>query len=337
VKLFAGIDGGATKTRVVLTTLDGAILAEQVTGPSNYQTVGMDEAVHNLLGGVDAALAQVERPIGAVERVVAGFAGFDTRADLPSLQALMDRAGTHWGADRAWMAVNDAVVAWAGALAAEPGAIVISGTGSIAFAVNAEGCSVRADGWGHWLGDEGSGFDIGRGGVMAALRALDGRGGDTAMVDVLMRHTAAQGVADWQAWVVQITQDGADSHSQIAAFAPHVCRLADAGDAECLQILEQAAENLFRAAWSVVRRSRLNEAGETVPVAIVGSVLTNDPYLRRRFSERLQAECSLCQVVEPLSQPAEGAALLARQPWRLPKDVLSVVSTAGDWGLGIGD
>ena len=140
-KLYAGIDGGATKTRVVLTTADGVTLAEQVSGPSNYQTVGMDAAVANLLSGLDAALAQVGQPIQAVERVVAGVAGFDAKADATSILQMMAKAAVHTGPQTEWIAVNDAVVAWAGALAAQPGAIVISGTGSIAFAVNGDGCS----------------------------------------------------------------------------------------------------------------------------------------------------------------------------------------------------
>ena len=78
---------------------------------------------------------------------------------------------------------SDAVLAHAGALGGEPGVVLIAGTGVVALAIDADGALRTADGWGPWLGDEGGGAWIGASGLRAALRALDGRGPSTALLD----------------------------------------------------------------------------------------------------------------------------------------------------------
>ena len=76
---------------------------------------------------------------------------------------------------------HDAVIALIGATDARPGIIVISGTGSMAFGIDPSERRARTGGWGFMLGDEGSGFDIARRGLIACLRAYDGRGADTSI------------------------------------------------------------------------------------------------------------------------------------------------------------
>ena len=70
---------------------------------------------------------------------------------------------------RSSVVVNDVVGAWASGSLASAGIVAISGTGSNVFGVNAAGDSWRCGGWGHILGDEGSGYWIGLGAIRAAL------------------------------------------------------------------------------------------------------------------------------------------------------------------------
>src|SRR5207302_4816203 len=85
---------------------------------------------------------------------------------------------------------NDAVIALAGATASGQGIIAIAGTGSIAFGRNASGRTARAGGWGYIFGDEGSGFDIVRQALRAALRMEEGWGPATRLREVLLGATA---------------------------------------------------------------------------------------------------------------------------------------------------
>ena len=103
---------------------------------------------------------------GEVDLVAAGLTGFDGDA-----AAVARAVGTRV------IVTNDAVIGYLGALGAQPGVVIVAGTGVIALASGEDGRWARADGWGSLLGDDGGGYWIGRRGLALALRARDGRGG----------------------------------------------------------------------------------------------------------------------------------------------------------------
>jgi glucosamine kinase len=319
--LFLGIDGGATKTKVVVVDETGALQAEAQTGASNYQIVGVESAAQHLAQGITAALSTTGSTPAAVTGMVAGFAGLDGPADVDPVSRLMRVAMAQVGIHAPWQAVNDAVVAWAGALGGKPGAIIISGSGAIAFAVNQEGQSAHADGWGHWLGDEGSGFDIGRRGLQAAVRAADGRGPATLLLDQLLSRHGNQ-PETWKASVSQLNAAGSDdAHAQIASFAPEVVQVADKGDHVAHEILREAGHNLAHTAAGALRHVELIHAAN---VATVGSLFVHSLILRDYFSQTLHQLLPGAVVHWPQAEPAQGAALLARRPGLIPGDVVSV-------------
>jgi glucosamine kinase len=319
--LFLGIDGGATKTKVVVVDETGVLQTDAQTGASNYQIVGVETAAQNLAKGITAAVRETGSSPAAVAGVVAGFAGLDGPADVDAVSQLMATAMAEVGVDAPWQAVNDAVVAWAGALGGKPGAIIISGSGAIAFAVNHLGKSAHADGWGHWLGDEGSGFDIGRRGLQAAVRAADGRGSATLLQERLLRRHAGQAEA-WKAWISQLNAANSDdAHAQIAAFAPEVVQIAARGDTVAREILREAGQALAHSTASALNQVELIHAAN---VATVGSLFAHSLILRDYFSLSLRQLLPGAVVHWPHAEPAQGAGLLARQPELIPRDVVSL-------------
>ena len=74
------------------------------------------------------------------------------------------------------LVVNDALIALQAGVGDAPGIVIVSGTGSIAYGRNDHGEASRAGGWGYVLGDEGSGYWIGRLALRAVVRHADGRG-----------------------------------------------------------------------------------------------------------------------------------------------------------------
>lgn len=317
MRFLMGVDGGATKTRVVIGDRSGACLGEGRSGPSNFQVVGVEAAGANLAEAARAALAAAGQPAGVVEALVAGMAGLDSPGDEPMIRALMEAGLGACAIDADWWVVNDTVAAWAGALAGEPGGIVISGSGAAALAVNGAGESCHADGLGHWLGDEGSGFDVGRKGIQTALRAVEGRGPGSALVSPLLGLCGG----DIYGWAARLAEDSALAHREITRFAREVVTAAELGDAPALEILKEAGANLAATGAAVVRRAGLS-AQPTV--ATVGSLFANAHPLRAAFAEEMADLLPGCQVIAPRLQPAEGALLLARQPALLPKAVLCI-------------
>jgi glucosamine kinase len=134
--------------------------------------------------------------------------------------------------------INDALAAHVGAFAGGPGTILITGTGAICFDVTEEGQVRQIDGWGPWLGDDGSGQWIGRHGLRAVLRALDGRGEQTELsADAALLAGTVERLPQW------ISELGAPAR-RLGMFAPHVMTRASEGDAVAVEIIDQATRLL---------------------------------------------------------------------------------------------
>lgn len=211
-------------------------------------------------GGVraaEAAILAVARDFGPVDEVIVGAAGALAAPD--AARALGDALLKSLGVQRVAV-TSDAVIAHAGALNGEPGVVLIVGTGVVALAIGANGALRSADGWGPWLGDEGGGAWIGAAGLRAALRAHDGRGPATTLLDAARARFGAP-----ETWPAQLTGAAA-----LASFAPDV--LAAERDAAALAIISGAAEALAATARA---------AGDG-PVAMVGG-LAGVPALRAQL------------------------------------------------------
>src|SRR5271166_6936202 len=216
-RFLMGIDGGATKTLAAVLDLHSRALYVAHGGPSNEDAVGAAMAVDSLLQAADEALAQAAITSSELGAAVLAVAGTDT-----------DTLAEHVRAVRSddWIVVNDVVGAWATATGAAPGLAVISGTGSNVFGVGPEGNAWRAGGWGHVLGDEGSGYWLGVQSIKAALRDREGSGPETTLSETVTEFFGMPSVEALASYVYSKPL----SKAEIAAFAPEVSRLAEAGD-----------------------------------------------------------------------------------------------------------
>jgi len=198
---------------------------------------------------------------------------------------------------------HDGRIALAGAMAGGPGAIVIAGTGSIAFGENSAGKTARAGGWGYVFGDEGGGFDVVRQAVRSALRDHEGWGPQTALTAALLAET---GTRDANA-LVHLFYTAEWPRSRVAALAPVVNRAAEEGDPAAIGILQQSAQQLAMLAGAV--RRQLWEPRETSRLAWIGGTFRSE-ILLERF--RMLAELDgLVATAEPEHPPAMGALILA--------------------------
>ncbi|MEV5595485.1 BadF/BadG/BcrA/BcrD ATPase family protein [Streptomyces sp. NPDC052496] len=311
-----GVDSGGSGLRIAVARADerdARPLASYTsqepigTGPN-----GMD--AHQLLKQLVPAAQDLMRDTGAgrFDAVCVGAAGMATlgtelRAELPG--ALAETFGV-----RRLALAADAVTAYAGALGQQPGAVVAAGTGVIAMGTDltATGGWRRADGWGHLLGDCGSGAWIGRAGLEAALRAHDGRAGGSAVL--LSRMEALFGPAGE---LPGMLYPRADRTAVLASFAPEVA--ASAGhDPVAAAILTGAARHLAEAAAAVCPSA----AGSVV--AFTGGLLRlGEPLLtplRTAFDELLPRARRVEAEGDPLGGALRVAAALANDRLLLPTD-----------------
>ncbi len=293
-----GIDAGGTKTVGYLADESGRVLAEGRAGGANLQRegeLGVEKTLHAVM---DQALGERGLELAAIGL---GMAGVDRERDGTVVRGIMRRIA----ARSRVVVVNDALIALVAGVGEDPGVVIICGTGSIAYGRNSLDQAARAGGWGHILGDEGSGYWIGRQALRAVARAADGRGPATALTARILSHFGASEVPQ----LVGEVYDREQRHPDLAQLARLVQQARDEGDEVATQLLELAAHELVRAARSVVERLRMRDS--SFAFVLAGGVFCGVPWLSDELARRLPAIAPQARVIGLTVEPALGAVSLA--------------------------
>jgi N-acetylglucosamine kinase-like BadF-type ATPase len=289
--LILGIDGGGSKALVALADKSGQVLKVSRSAGVNP----MDNRDWR-------------------ERLAAHLKDFAGTPGLAGIGAAMPAYGevAHLSAEQRGAVaaafgtvpqrvLNDVDAAQIGAFAGGPGILILAGTGSMAWARDAAGKSYRVGGWGETIGDEGSGYWIGRRVLGLVSQSLDGRAAPTRLVDVVfkaLKLDPADPVNGLEGWVSRLTHP----RSEISALAAFCGRTAEAGDAGAVAILEEAADELARHFRAIARL-----AGATLPWSYAGGTF-NSRVLREAVTSRIGSPPK-----PPLLPPIGGALLAAAQ------------------------
>jgi N-acetylglucosamine kinase-like BadF-type ATPase len=308
-RVYAGFDGGGTRTTCVLCRSDGAVLGVGSGGRSNYHNTGLPNALASLRKSFEGALARsglAKEPAGV--EACFGLAGLDSPKDMAIMRrAIGSMRLTAGGAAgrREDLVANDWRTAVAGAFVDEPGVTLIAGTGCVAAAQGKGGRKVvRVGGWGHIVDDRGSAYDIGKDALYAAMRDHDGRGPKTSLLELIMRKL---GVDEPQGIIARVYA-GHMRVSQIASLSALVSEAADDGDEVASGILREKGEVLGELVVSAA--SRLGMLGTRFGVSLNGGVFMSGPPVLRPLEERVRAAAPLARLVEPKLPPACGAIVL---------------------------
>jgi len=265
VRTVIGVDIGGSKTHGIR-AVGGGPVAEAVAGSANVAAVGLAEAGRQL----DALFAQLD--VRGVDAVCAGAAGADGTESISAMTRLF--------ADRVPGAqvsvVHDARLVLA-AEGLDEGVSLIAGTGSVAWGRRADDTEARAGGWGHLLGDEGSGYRVAIDAVRHALDRMDAGVPADPLTTALLE---ACDLADRTELIdfVYARQD----KRYWAERAAVVTGLAERGDAAAAAIVDVAADALAALATRVL--GRLDLPG---PVVLGGGFAVHQPLLQRAVRERL--------------------------------------------------
>jgi N-acetylglucosamine kinase-like BadF-type ATPase len=301
--LVFGADGGGTKTEGVLATPEGEVLARCHAGASNPNVVGVDESASCVWGLIRECCQSADRMPSEIGAAVLGLAGAGTPAIRDRLlSALRARLNEHQLVLSHLVLEHDARIALEGAFSGRPGVIVIAGTGSVVLAKTPMGEIIRIGGWGRVLGDEGSGYWIGREAVRSLARQFDGREPD----GVLRRSIAERfGWRAREAVIVAVYQE----EFPLASVAPLVLDACEAGDGSARFILERAADLLIEQLSAAASHV---ETEAEIGVVFLGGLIDHDTVYGRILAERLRAAVPRAKVHQPERSPSEGAVLMAR-------------------------
>ncbi|HEU4830534.1 MAG TPA: BadF/BadG/BcrA/BcrD ATPase family protein [Gemmatimonadales bacterium] len=271
-KVLIGADVGGTKTAAAVLR-DGEIVG-RVEGPGAAIRPG------RALASAATIAETVRRALSAAgvlqgDVLVVGAAGAGRPVEARELQQALRGEGVA----HTVVVTTDIAIALEGALGPGAGIVLAAGTGSIAIARDSAGESHRAGGYGWQMGDEGSGYAIGRAALGAVSRATDGRGAETTLSTRLLEATRSPDFDELVRWTATA------GPPEVAALAPHVLAAAEQGDPTARAIVHYAAEELA----GLVLHLRRKLGGETPTVAITGGLLAN-PLLRQALDARLKKD-----------------------------------------------
>jgi len=284
------MDGGGTITKVVVCDLEGNIINAFQTGSINHFGAGTERAGETFAAISDNLISK----FGCLPGILfIGNSALDGRADETLVQTLTK--GVFHPSKTVFH--SDVYVALLGYTLGKPGAVLISGTGSMACGIDADGVYHTAGGWGQILGDEGSGYHMALKGIKAALRGYDGISGPTRLTSEVIRFFNLTEMTD----LIDRIYNPPVEKSVIAAFAPEVESAAVEGDTVAMKILDDEAKWLFKLALVITGKCKTKNLG------YYGSVLIKSELIRSRLSALLSNQNISLQV--PALKPETGALI----------------------------
>ena len=307
--VVAGVDGGATRTRVALLNQNGEIRGIGYGGPSNYNNVTLDTVSRHISEAFREAADQAGLPKSSVDGIFLGMAGVVSDPDRVAIRETVMELEVA-PPDKIYVD-HDIRIALAGGVGTGEGIALIVGTGSSCFGISASNESWRAGGWGYLLDDRGSGYDFGRRAMMMTVRDADGRGSQTALKPLVME---ALDLDDIQKIMRKIYVEGLRGEGrpmtkeEIASLSSLVFQAADDGDSVARDIIDQGVNELTAMVTTIVGELRLEG---TVQVVITGGLAESYPAYRESIQQSISAELPACTFVDQICPPVVGAALLA--------------------------
>ena len=196
------------------------------------------------------------------------------------------------------IATSDAEIALRGAFGSEAGIMLIAGTGTITLGKNKQGELIRSGGWGIEIDDEGSGAWIGKKGLSACVKAIDGRGVQTSLLHKLADRYP-QISLKFPRTIVSAFMDKVFEYHHLTQM---VLEEAENGDSVCLEIVQEAAERLHENIMAVAK----NIPGIPLPVSFLGGLLENNTLIARELLNKIKEKDSF-NVVDPKGTALDGA------------------------------
>lgn len=283
-RLILGVDAGGTKTVawIARSNVDGEtqVVGRGRAGSGNPLSAGFAQATRAILDAVEQARDEAGLPDSRVARAVLSIAGSTDRA--------MSQRLTEWahgvGLASKVALCSDFLPVLAAGTSDGVGIALVSGTGSVAYARTRDGRAERFGGWGYLIGDDGSGYAIGRGALRLALTELESRQSLSALTKLLLDALKVRSVPE----LAQRIYSDTKHRTTIASLSPLVSRAAEHGDASAMAIVAEAARDL---AMLVVRAATImGMEGEPIALAVAGGVLVGSEHLRSALTSELDRQ-----------------------------------------------
>ncbi|MCR5264755.1 MAG: hypothetical protein K6D94_12830 [Clostridiales bacterium] len=295
MRYYLGIDGGGSKTTAVLCDSRSREISRFVGKELNYNSIGLASARENLKEITEAVLSG----IGVMpDAVCIGLSALSERADesivkefcggiLPCERVLLD---------------SDLFIALEAMETDGPAAVAIAGTGSMVAGRLADGKIIHTGGFGHILGDEGSGYILALEAIRAAVRGAERSGPQTLLSEALFSHFGVKTADD----LIGLFYDPPIDRKRLASFAPEVFRCSHDGDGVASQVVSNQVM-LF----ADTARALLRQLPPGTPLGLWGGVFEHQPSYVSLFSDIIKSEFPQTNIGLLDRQPVWGAVRAA--------------------------
>ncbi len=299
MNFFIGVDGGGSKTKCILTDENFKILAAAKGGASNPLIVGPEKSarlIHSLISEVIK-----KSGVKIVGAAVIGLAGAGRKKNAADVKRALNRIET--GGEfsvKKIIITSDVTIFAEGALSGKSGALIIAGTGSIVVGIDKKGNFYRAGGYGKLIGDEGSGYSIGKKGLNAVAKYFDGRLPNSILIKMMMKKFA---VPDRDSLILKVYSE----KIKAASVAPLIIDAAQKGDKTARKILDEELNELILKIDPVIKKIREKK----INLCLSGGLLATENYYSKRFKKRIGQKYKNINIAGSVHPPEMGAAIMA--------------------------
>lgn len=298
-----GIDGGATKTLLKIADLQGKLLSVCEGNPSNINSMSKEDIVYNLTSLIETAISKLGESKANCKAICLGTAGAGRDEEKNILKEIIKSIGFE-ACDNIIIA-DDAITALYAGNCEGKGIVLISGTGSICYGRNEHGKRYRCGGWGHIIGDEGSGYYIAIRALNLIMKSFDGREKETILTSIILRQAGLSKPED----IINYVYRSGKGKKEIAALAKCVDEAYLKGDALAKEILDDASMQLYLCTKTVI--DKLDFSNKPLKVIINGSVITKNQYINNKYSRLIKENYPFAEVKKMENDSAWGAVLIA--------------------------
>ncbi len=303
MEYLIGMDGGGTKTHCIITNLEGEKLYDCYGAASNFLVKDTNDVCETLFILIQNCKNELGIGFSDIKAVVIGTTGAGRRTDAEYLEkSFIDYTDSKGIKFNILHVESDARVALEGAFSGRAGSILIAGTGSIMFGKDSEGNIHRVGGFGRFIGDEGSGFVIGKKGLTVVSKNFDGRS-EHSLITKLLKDTF--GIDNQETLINALYKN----NFEIASVAPLVLEAANMGDNESMRIVEEETEELLLHIEAMVKKIKQ----PVLNLVLIGGIIATDNIFSHTFLEKIQNRLPHVKIREAEKSPAEGAVLLAKE------------------------
>ena len=307
MEYFIGIDGGGSRSRLVAIDKARNIIARCEGGATNITAETYNGVYSNMKNLLNEFTVITKMSLDGCAALYIGSAGASTGENATLLEKIFRDIGIKGKIK----VTNDAELALMAATQGEPGIIIIAGTGSVGYAMDREGQSHRAGGWGHIIDDGGSGYRIGMDAIKAVFMALDHRSEETILTNMVAEFFNQSNPAQ----VLSHVYGPLFHKSKIAKLALLVEDAATKGDRVAIDIETRAANDLITLAQTLMHRAQLYAHN----IVLSGSIILRSKNIRPMFEAAILKTFPNMKIVSMNESPELGAAYIALEMHTISK------------------